>query len=112
MSHGLLCAAILGTTWSVGDLVLPLAGGEKAVVLAPPRVTIRLHTEEVMEEVLRRGILVQAAYQIGNGTVEILGLDHWRIEQQTSGFVLDSPRLVIGHTLQHFELYRLLNAVM
>ena len=71
-----------------------------------------LHTEEVMEKVLRRGIFVQTAHQIGNGAVEILGLDHRCIEQQTSGFVLDSPRLVVGHAFQHLELHCNLHAVL
>ena len=33
------------------------------------------------------------------------------IEQQAAGCVLDSPRLVVGHALQHLELHRILNAV-
>src|SRR5215471_15452342 len=79
-SHWLLRAAVLSTARSVRHDVLPLAGCQEAVALALPRLTVRLHTEEIMEEVLRRGIFVQAAHQIGNGAVEILGLDHWRIE--------------------------------
>jgi hypothetical protein len=65
-----------------------------------------------MEEVLRRGIFVQSAHQVGNGAVEILGLDHRCIEQQPSGYVLDGPRLVVGHALQHLELHRRLDAVL
>jgi hypothetical protein len=80
MSHWLLRAAILGAARSIGHLILYLAGGEKAVALAPPCLTVRLHTEEIVEEVLRRGIFVQAAHQVGNGAVEILGLDHRCIE--------------------------------
>src|SRR5215510_9482502 len=58
MSHRLLCASILGAARSVGHLVLPLAGCQEVVVLALPRITGRFHTEEVMEEILRRGIFV------------------------------------------------------
>src|SRR5262252_582836 len=103
MSHWLLRAAILGAARSVRHYVLPLAGCQEAVALALPRIAVWLHTEEVMEEIFRRGIFVQAAHQIGNGAVEILSLDYWRIEQQSSGVVLDSPRLVIGHAFQHLE---------
>jgi len=62
MSHWLLCASILGAARSVGHLVLPLAGGEEAVALALPRSAVWFHTEEVMEEVFRRSIFVQAAH--------------------------------------------------
>ena len=79
-SHRLLCASILGAARPVRRLVLPLVGSQEAVALAPPRVAVRLHTEKVVEEVLRRGILVQAAHQVGDGTVEILGLHHRGIE--------------------------------
>ena len=59
-----------------------------------------------MEEILRRSIFVQAAHQIGNGAVEIFGLYHRCIEQQTSGCVLDGtpPRVTGRDALAAFDL--------
>src|SRR5262245_2029739 len=84
-SDRLLCPSILGAARPVRHLVLPLVGSEEAVALAPPRVAVRLHTEKVVEEVLRRGVLVQAAHQVGDSTVEILGLHYRSIEEQPPG---------------------------
>ncbi len=62
------------------------------------------------QEVVRRGVLVEPAHQVGDRAVEVLGPHHRRVEQQAARAGLHHPRLVIGHALEHLELHPALDA--
>ena len=82
---------------------------EELVPLLHPLVAARLHPEEVVEKVFRRGVFVQPAHQIGDGAVKILGLDHRRVEEQTARLLLDRAGLVVRHPFQHLEIDKFLH---
>src|SRR2546430_298727 len=81
----------------VWELVQEVEGGEEAVTLALPVGGAGLEAEDVAEEVVRRGVLVEPADEIGDGAVEIFGADHGRVEEEAAGAGLHGAGLVIGH---------------
>ena len=101
---GRLRLPVLGTAGRIGQSRLDAERGQEAIALGGPFRRARLEVEDVTQEVLRRGVLVQPADQVGNGAVKILRPHDGRIEQQTAGARVHGPGLVIGHALEHLEL--------
>jgi hypothetical protein len=71
---------ILGAAGRVGDRGRDLECGEEAITLGHPLRRAGLEVEEVAQEVLGRGVLVQPTDQIGDGAVEILRAHHGRVQ--------------------------------
>ena len=64
----------------------------------------------MMQEVLRRGVLLQPSYEIGDRHIEVGGGHDGRVEQHGTHALLDSPRLAGGHSLQHLHVHRMRDA--
>ena len=73
---------ILGAAGRVGEAGLERERGQEAIALGDPVRRARLEVEDVTQEVLGRGVLVQPADQVGDGAVEVLRADDGRVEQQ------------------------------
>src|SRR5215472_8177228 len=96
--------AILFLARRVGEAVDAFEGREEAVALTAPVRGALLEAEDVAEEIVLRGVLVEAAHEIGDGAVEILRAHHRRIEKEPAGACLDRTSLMVGHPFQHLEL--------
>ena len=69
-SSPVLCAA-----GRIGEPILYMERGQEATALGDPRGGARLEIEDVAQEVLGRGVLVEPADQVGDGAVEVLRPD-------------------------------------
>ena len=86
------------------DLVPPVEGGAEPVALTLPCGGVGREVEEGAQEVLRAGVLVEAAREIGDGGIAVGLLDDGRVEQERTGLVTHRPCLRGGHALEHFDL--------
>ena len=69
--------------------------------------------EESVEEVLRRGVLLQAAHQVGHGDVEVVCVDHRGIEDLAAVKDLAHRCLLRwGHALQHLRIHHVQHAAL
>ena len=84
---------------------------QEAIALFVPGGAARRQTKKIVEKIFGCRVFIETPYQIGNGTVEIFRFHHGCIEQQPTGLRLYGPRLVVGHTFQHFKFDLCLHAV-
>ena len=69
--------------------------------------------KERVEEVLRRGVLLQAAYQVGHGDVEVFCVDNRGIEDLAAVKDLAHRCLLCwGHALQHLRIHHVQHAAL
>ena len=104
MGRAFLRRAILDAARAGRGRVDGGAGVQEALLLAFPRRIAGRHAEEVVQEVLRRGVLVEPPHQVGDGAVEVLALHHRGVEQEALRRVADGARLVVRHAFEHLEL--------
>ena len=58
----------------------------------------------IAEEVLRRGVLVQPADQVGDGVDELVLARHRRVQEHVARGLLQGPAHMVGHALEHLEV--------
>ena len=103
--RGGLGVAILRPPRRIGQPVHERERGEEPVALEVPLRRARLEPEDVAQEVVGRGVLVQASDQVRDGAVEVLRAHHRGVEQESARARLHRARLVVGHALEHLELH-------
>ena len=90
---------VLGAIRLVAYLIHQAEGGQEAFGLPVPGIAARVQRKEVVQKIFFGSIFIQAAHQVGNGTMKIFVFHHRRIEEQTVGVLLDGARLMVRHAL-------------
>ena len=103
---------VLGAVGCMRYLVLDGIGILKLFFQELPGLGVGLEVERVGQEVVRRRILVHAAYQIGHGIQEMFVL-HYRCVQNhvVAQFRLGTPYMV-GHALEHLKAEAILGCAV
>jgi hypothetical protein len=78
--------------------------GEEPVLLALEQLRVVVQVEHRGHEVLPARTLLEAADQVGDGDVELVGVHDRRVEQQAADLALDHLGLALRHPEQHLEL--------
>ena len=94
---------ILGAARAGHHRVFPGAGAQEALALGNPRRVARFHAEEVVQEILFGGILVQAPDEVGDGAVEVIAVDDRGVEQKPARSLVHHAGLVVCHAFEHLE---------
>ena len=79
-------------------------GRQEAPFLASEDGRIRGQVEHPGHEVVRSGILLKTAYEIGDGDVELVRVDHGHVQQKMTGVVTHHLLQSGRHARQHLEL--------
>ena len=85
-------------------------GRQEAVALAVEDLLVAGQVEDAGHEVLRRRVLLQAAHQVGDGDVELVGVDDGHVQQEVAGVAAHDLLDAGGHAGEHLELDAVLNA--
>ena len=106
-------AVLMRSAWArrrQGDGRAPRRGSAASSVV--PRVGARRHREQRVQEVLGRGVLVEAPRQVGDGGFEVAGARRRPVQQQAAGGVGDGRGLRRRHAFEHLDLEAVLGAVV
>ena len=82
-------------------------GDAEGLLLGVHRGVLR---EQRVQEVLARGVLLQATDQVGDGDVEVVACDDRGVEEHRADLVAHRPRLRGCHALEHLDVERLADA--
>ena len=96
--------SVLGATGPVGQAVSIGNGGLETRSLRLPRGGPDVEGEEVVQEVVGSGVLVEATDEVGDGGFEVVVGDHGRVEQQATGPAPHRLGLRGGHPFQHLQV--------
>ncbi|MEZ4266552.1 MAG: hypothetical protein R3F39_09250 [Myxococcota bacterium] len=111
LGRGCHDAAVLG---AAGARVQGRGGGQRggeARRFVSPRLTIWNRGGAAAQEVLGAAVLVEAANQVGDGALHLVGGDGGGVDQQIVGEDLDDAAGGLGHALEHLEADVVLGAV-
>ena len=106
-----LLEAVLGATGASEGVPALGDGPTERLFLVRQRLLAR--GKERVEEVLRRGVFLQAAYQVGHGDVEVFCVDNRGIEDLAAVKDLAHRCLLCwGHALQHLRIHHVQHAAL
>ena len=84
--------------------------GKETIALTSEHILIGSDVKDAGHEVFRRGVLFEAAHQVGDRNIELTGVDDWDIQKKRADIaaydLLDAGR----HTGEHLELNAVLDA--
>src|SRR5690606_7964167 len=83
---------------------VPDRGAEAGLLVGHRRRSFARLGEQGAQEVLRLGVLLQPAHEVGDGDVEVLGGDDGGVEEDGAHRVLHGPCLGGGHALEHLDV--------
>ncbi|SIA79812.1 Uncharacterised protein [Mycobacteroides abscessus subsp. abscessus] len=83
---------------------------EEAVAFPGEDVLVRGDVEDPGHEVFRRGVLLEAAHQVGDGDVELSGVDDRDVQEQGADIASDDLLNAGGHAGEHLKLDAVLDA--
>ena len=86
------------------------AAGQEPFLQEAPLARADLQVRGVAEEVLRGGVLVQPADQVGDGVDELVLARHRRVQEHVARGLLQGPAHVVGHALEHLEVEQVSDA--
>ena len=81
-----------------------IEGAGEALLLPGEQLLGAVEVEGRREEVLRGGVLLEAAHQIGDGHVEVPGMDDRHVQAHRPGRLVDHGLLPRRHPGEHLEL--------
>ena len=100
---GIRLVAVLHSGGDVSKVVFHIVSVNELLLQLVPLGRVGTQREGVGEEVVGRGVLVHAPYEVGDGVEEMLLLHHRGVEDDVvAQFLLCAP-YVVGHALQHLE---------
>ena len=85
-------------------------GRQEAVALAGEDLLVAGQVEDSGHEVLRSRVLLQSAHQVGDGDVELVGVDDGHVQQEVTGLAAHDLLDAGGHAGEHLELDVVLDA--